>query len=309
MTFAAPPRGERAADADVAWMATEAERRRRAANRRRRVAAFDPAPYSSSALERARRLWTARTTAEHESALIFAGLMPFALEAGASVDVQMVIAGMAEDEMRHALICAEVARALGTEPPGPAAPPVFPRSTRPIAEQFLRHVIFGNCLTETVNVARLVDASEHARDPFFRDALLALLTDEIRHARFGFVLVTEWAPWLLVHPDTVLALDAFLPEAFAALEKALSGVGAPRDGYGDDDRALGSPNPAHLPDTFYVTVEQAIIPGLDRLGLAASAAWNARGWVAPQTGLEAAVTPASSPVGPTRDRLTAQSSR
>jgi hypothetical protein len=276
LNSSSPPNGERDAEADVAWMATEAERRRRQTASRRRVAAFDPAPYASSALERARRLWTVRATAEHESALIFAGLMSFALEAGASLDAQMVIAGMAEDEMRHALICAEVARVLGSEPPAPVAPPVFPRSDRPIAEQFLRHVIFGNCMTETVNVARLVDASEHARDPFLREALLALLTDEIRHARFGFVLVTEWAPWLRAHPDSVRALDAFLPEAFAALERALSGVSAPRDGYGDDDRALGSPDPARLPETFYVTVEQAIVPGLDRLGLAASAARHAR---------------------------------
>jgi hypothetical protein len=271
------PPSQRDAEADVAGMATEAERRRRrAAPRRRRGAAFDPAPYASSALERAQRLWAVRATAEHESALIFAGLMPFALEAGASLDTQLVIAGMAEDEMRHALICADVARALGREPPTPVAPPVFPRSARPIGEQFLRHVIFGNCLAETVNVARLVDASEHARDPFLREALLALLADEIRHARFGFVLVTEWVPWLRAHPDSLAALDGFLPEAFAALEKTFSGVGAPRDGYGDDGRALGSPDPARLPETFTVTVEQAIVPGLDRLGLAASAAWQAR---------------------------------
>ena len=276
MITAAPPLGERDAEADVAWMATEAERRRRRAAPGRRAVSFDPAPYSSSALDRARRLWTVRATAEHESALIFAAMLPLALEAGASLDAQAVIAGMVEDEMRHALLCAEVARALGTEPPGPVAPPVLPRGDRPIAEQFLRHVIFGNCMTETVNVARLVDASEHARDPFFREALLALLADEIRHARFGFVLLTEWAPWLRAHPDSVRAIDAFLPEAFSALDRALSGVGAPRGGYGDDDRALGSPDPARLPSTFYVTVEQAIVPGLDRLGLTASAAWRSR---------------------------------
>jgi hypothetical protein len=100
--------------------------------------------------------------------------------------------------------------------------------------------------------------------------------DEIRHARFGFVLLAEWAGWLGAHPDTVRALDAFLPGAFVALEKALSGVGASANGYGDDDRALGSPDPARLPETFYVTVEQAIVPGLDRLGLAASLAWRSR---------------------------------
>ena len=273
----APAGRDRDAETDVAWMANEAERRRRRATpRRRRATAFDPTPYAPAALERARRLWTVRATAEHESAFIFAGLMPFALEAGASLDAQMVIAGMVEDEMRHALICTDVARALGSQPPPPVAPPLFPRTARPIAEQFVRHVIFGNCLTETVNVARLVDASEHARDPFVREAILALLADEIRHAKFGFVLLTEWEPWLRAHPDSVRALDAFLPRAFADLETQLSGVGASREGYGDDDRALGSPDPARLPETFYVTVEQAVVPGLERLGLAASAAWQAR---------------------------------
>ncbi|MFL5306656.1 MAG: ferritin-like domain-containing protein [Polyangia bacterium] len=273
----APPGRDRDAETDVAWMAQEAERRRRRATpRRRRPTAFDPTPYAPSALERARRLWTVRATAEHESAFIFAALMPFALEAGASLDAQMVIAGMVEDEMRHALICAGVARALGSDPPAPVAPPVFPRNARPVAEQFVGHVIFGNCMTETINVARLVDASEHARDPFLREAILALLADEIRHAKFGFVLLTEWEPWLRAHPDSVRALDAFLPGAFADLETQLSGVGASREGYGDDDRALGSPDPTRLPETFYVTVEQAVVPGLERLGLAASAAWQAR---------------------------------
>ncbi|HVY38401.1 MAG TPA: ferritin-like domain-containing protein [Polyangia bacterium] len=273
--IAAP--SDRDATADVAWMAREAERRRRrAAPSRRRAPAFDPTPYASSALERARRLWTARATAEHESALIVAGLLPFALEARASVDTQTVIAGMAEDEMRHARICADVARALGGEPAAPSRPPVLPRSARPVEEQFLAHAIFGHCLAETVNVARLVDASEHARDAFLREAILALLADEIRHARFGFVLLTEWEPWLQAHPDSARALDAFLPAAFADLEARLSGAGGSRDGYGDDDRALGSPDPARLPETFYVTVEQAIVPGLQRLGLAASAAWQGR---------------------------------
>ena len=258
-------------------MAHEAERRRRrAAPRGRQVAAFNPTPYAPSALARARRLWTVRATAEHESALIVAGLMPFALEARASLDTQAVIAGMVEDEMRHAHVCARVARALGSEPAAPSAPPVLFRSARPVEEQFLAHAIFGHCLAETVNVARLVDASEHARDAFLREAILTLLADEIRHARFGFVLLTEWEPWLRAHPDSVRALDAFLPAAFADLEARLSGAGGSREGYGDDDRALGSPDPARLPETFYVTVEQAIVPGLDRLGLAASAAWQAR---------------------------------
>jgi hypothetical protein len=258
-------------------MEAEAQRRRRrAAGTRRAAPTFDARAYGALALARARHLWTVRATAEHESAFVFAGLLPFALEAGASLDTQAVLAGMAEDELRHAAVCADVARALGSTPPAPGAPPAIPRNARPVAEQLLGHVVFGNCMTETVNAARLVDASGAARDPFMKAALLALLTDEVRHARFGFVLLAAWQPWLDAHPDARRALDAGLPRAFAALETRLSGVGAARDGYGDDDVALGSPDPGRLAEVFYTTVEQAVVPGLDQLGLQASAGWHAR---------------------------------
>jgi hypothetical protein len=177
--------------------------------------------------------------------------------------------------MRHATVCADVARRLGGEPP-PPAPPVIPRGTQPIEEQLLQHVIYGNCLTETVNAARLVDAAEQASDPFMHAALLELLTDEIRHAKFGFVLLAEWTAWLASHPETVQALDRFLPGAFAALERTLSGVGASREGFGTEDLALGSPDPGRLAEIFYRTVEEAIIPGLQRAGLAALTAWQER---------------------------------
>jgi hypothetical protein len=257
-------------------MAVEAtRRRRRLASARRRAPSFDPAPYGAAALARARHLWTVRATAEHESALIFAGLLPFALEAKASLDAQTVLVGMAEDELRHAAICAEVARRLGGEPP-PPAPTTIARSGRPIEEQLIRHVIYGNCMTETVNAARLVDASEQARDPFLRGALLELLADEVRHAKFGFVLLADWTSFIASHPEVRRAIDEFLPAAFRALERTLSGAGASRAGFGDDDLALGSPDPGRLAEVFYRTVEEAVVPGLERAGFAASAAWQAR---------------------------------
>ncbi|HLK90506.1 MAG TPA: ferritin-like domain-containing protein [Polyangia bacterium] len=257
------------------WMETEAQRRRGRRASGGATPAFDPAPYSASALARAKRLWTVRAAAEHESALIFTGLLPFALEAGADLDTQAVIVGMAEDELRHAVICADVARRLGGAPVAAPATAI-PRSARPVAEQFLKHVVYGNCMTETVNVARLVDASEGARDPVLQQALRALLSDEVRHARFGFALLADWAPWLAAHPEARQAIDQFLPQAFAGLERTLSGVGAPSDGFGADDLALGSPDPARLPEVFFRTVEEAVIPGLERAGFAAGAAWRAR---------------------------------
>src|SRR5579863_8350581 len=147
------------------WMEVEARRRRSRRAASAVAPSFDPAPYSASALARARRLWTVRATAEQESALIFTGLLPFALEAGTDLDTQAVIIGMAEDELRHATICTEVAHCLGGQPVAAPAPAI-PRSQRPVAEQFLMHVIYGNCMTETVNVARLVDLCESVRDRY-----------------------------------------------------------------------------------------------------------------------------------------------
>jgi hypothetical protein len=264
-----------AGESGARWMETEAGRRRGRRAPSPSTPSFDRGRYSDSALARARRLWTVRAAAEHESALIFAGLLPFALEAGADLDTQTVILGMAEDEIRHAAICAEVARCLGG---APATPPALaiPRSARPVAVQLLNHVIYGNCMTETVNVARLVDASENARDPYMQQALHGLLSDEVRHARFGFALLADWARWLAGHPDARQATEQSLPQAFAALERTLSGVGAARDDFGADDLALGSPDPARLAEVFYRTVEEAVVPGLERAGFAAGAAWQAR---------------------------------
>jgi hypothetical protein len=256
-------------------METEAKRRRGRRAPGGAMPAFDPAPYSASALARAKHLWTVRATAEHESALIFTGMLPFALEAGADLDTQAVIIGMAEDELRHAAICADVARSLGAEPAA-ASPPAIPRTARPVAEQFLKQVVYGNCMTETVNVARLVDASESARDPSMQQALRALLSDEVRHARFGFALLADWGRRLTGEPEVRQAIDQFLPQAFAGLERTLSGVGAPSDGFGPDDLALGSPDPARLAEVFFRTVEEAVVPGLEHAGFAAAAAWRSR---------------------------------
>ncbi len=50
------------------------------------------------------------------------------------------------------------------------------------AENALRFVIFGCCLSEMVNAARLAETT----DPFVRDAYRSLLADQRLHAQFGF---------------------------------------------------------------------------------------------------------------------------
>ena len=268
----------------MSWMESEARRRLRRAGGIRRKGndlAFDRAAYSAPALARAERLWTVRQVAEEDSVLIYAEVLLMGARAGISRATRAVLVGMAQDEARHGEICRGVVAALssggGTTATRPSAASAPRASARPVEELFLRQLIFGNCMTETLNVSRLVDMTEIATDPFMREALRQLLADEVKHAAFGYQLLEEWRPWLALHPDAVRAIDAFLPRAFCQLERDLSGVGAPSDGYGPEDAALGSPDPAKLAEVFFHTVEEAIVPGLDRFGFAASAAWAARG--------------------------------
>ncbi len=267
----------------ISWMEGEAQRRLRRAGgirRKENALAFDRAAYGPPALARAERLWTVRQVAEEDSVLIYAEVLLMGARAGISRATRAVLVGMAQDEARHGEICRGVVAALssgGTMATRPAAAPALRASARPVEEVFLRQLIFGNCMTETLNVSRLVDMTEIATDPFMREALRQLLADEVKHAAFGYQVLEEWRPWLALHPDAVRAIDAFLPGAFRQLERDLSGVGAPTDGYGPEDAALGSPDPAKLAEVFFHTVEEAIVPGLDRFGFAASAAWAARG--------------------------------
>jgi hypothetical protein len=241
--------------------------------------AFDAARYEPAAVAAARAMWTTRAVAEFRSASLFSDLATQLTEAGAGLAPIGIAMGMAQDEIRHAEIGMRAVVALGGEraaalPPDVQRLPRFPGKSP--EERAIRNVIFGCCLSEIVNCARLVDFVDHTEDPFLRDATRQLLADEIIHAKFGFLYLEEQRPWLDANPDARASIDGYLRHAFASLERLLSGNAAPKKTLSADERALGMPDPARLPDTFYPTVTAAIVPGLDRLGLAATRAWKER---------------------------------
>ena len=242
-------------------------------------AKLDSVRYLPAARARAARVWRGRAVSEYESTSAFAELAVQVMEANAPVDTTATILRMASDELRHAELCFEVVRALG-EAGAPAAPASFTRQARhpgcSAAERALRNVVYGCCLSETVNAARFVDALDQGGDPFVNEVNRRLLADEALHAKFGFLYLELWRPYLTEHAEARAALAGFLPRAFAAIERELA---APRPGFQEptaDEIALGVPTTESLRATFYTTVEQAIVPALDGFGLEASAAWRAR---------------------------------
>ena len=249
------------------------------------VTTFDARAYDQRTLERARRMWIARMDAEHRSTSVFMALGLQLMEANATLDAKAVVLRMAQDELRHAELCARVVEALG----GVARCEVDLEVSK-IAqhagcspqERALRNVIYGCCLSEIVNSARFVDAIDTMSDPFIRDATRQLLADEVLHGQFGFHYL-EWSrPWLDEHPQARVTIGRYLRFAFAVLERDLSGASpkkAELTKLTDEERAIGIPDPERLPVVFYQTIEGAIVPGLERFGIDAGEAWRSRSLV------------------------------
>ena len=239
---------------------------------------FDASAWDPSAVAKARAMWRARMVSEHRSVGVFAGLAAQLVEAGAPMDFTGMALSMAQDEVRHAELCADVVRALGGDPRVEAdltvgALPTHGRATP--EERALRNVVYGSCLSEMVNSARFVDALETTTEPVTRDATRRLLADEVEHARFGFRYLDVMAPWLDAHPGVRASLGRYLRRAFKTFERAYAGSGA-RARLTAHERALGLPDPARLLVVFDQTVRGAIIPALEQRGIAAAEAWNAR---------------------------------
>jgi hypothetical protein len=259
---------------------------------RRIEAAFSPAPsrasldlasHSADAIGKARTWWLAMMSTEYASSSTFVDLALQLRAIDDPLDVQAVTLRMAQDELRHAAICARVIEALGAEPTI-AAPPLRraqPHTDCGPEEAALRTVIFGCCLSETVNAARLAKYFAETRDPFVRDAFRLLLADERLHAQFGFYYLESKRAWLEARPEVVRSLGRYLRFAFAALEQYMGAVPLDARPLTDDERAIGLPDLTTLSETFQETILNASIPGLERFGIDAAAAWRERSTTAP----------------------------
>jgi hypothetical protein len=248
----------------------------------RSVHTFDDRAYAPSSVAEAIRVWTMRADAEFRSTSVFSALATQLMEASASLDAVAVVLRMAQDEVRHAEVCGRVVAALGgnarIQPPPEIAPLARHRGCS-AEERALRNVIYGCCLSEMVNTARFVDALDTMSDPYLRDVTRQLLSDEMLHGQFGFHYLEAWRGWLEHRPYVRASLAGYLRHGFAVLERQLSGTGAPPRDLSADDRALGLPDPARLPDTFYQTIAGAIVPGLERFGIDAAEAWQSRAFI------------------------------
>lgn len=242
------------------------------------TALFDRTKWDPAAIAVLREQWTFRMGFEHRSSMVFSQLAQQLFEANASLDAKIVMMRMAQDELRHTTTCANVLEALGAPPAVEVSLEVEPLARHAgasLEERALRNVIYTTCMSEMVACARFVATLDRTTDPYMRDALRRLLADEVLHGQFGFHYLGAWRPWLDEHPEANAGIERYLVHAFAVIEGEL----APRPPFATlppDAVALGADDAALAREVFYGTTEGAIVPGLERLGLAAGKAWRER---------------------------------
>lgn len=238
---------------------------------------FDSSAYDPRSIRRARAHWRTRMMDEYVSTAVYSSLSVQLLEANASLDTNVVMLRMAQDEFRHAELCGEVARALGGSRRARrdvALRPIPRHAGCSAQERVLRNVLVTS-ISEMYSVAYFVASLDRMTDPYLRTVTRALLADEILHGRFAFHFLENWTDWLAAHADARASISGYLGLAFAACESEFVREG--RGDRGDDDDALGLVSADDAREIFRETMAHAVAPGLDRFGLEATRAWNARG--------------------------------
>jgi hypothetical protein len=241
-------------------------------------AVFDRNEHPAELVERARTWWLQMMRTEYESASTFVEMAVALRAINDPIDIQAVVLRMSQDELRHAEISARVVTALGGEALISPAPSrrAGPHPDCGPEEAALRAVIFGCCLSETVNAARLAKRYAETADPFIREAFRLLLADERLHAQFGYYYLESRRDWLRDHVEVRRSLARYLRFAFAALERYMGVVPVGARPPDEAERAIGLPDLTDLSQTFQETILNACIPGLERFGIEAAPAWRER---------------------------------
>jgi hypothetical protein len=218
--------------------------------------------------------WAFRYRVELDAALRFARLGE-RLETLAAPEALVSLARRAaSDEQRHAALCEELAIAYGQlalpEPPAAVAEVAPPGL--PLRQQVLYELAAACCITETESAAVLTMLNAADTEPRVRQVLHDLLRDEVVHSRLGWAYLAREheageVAWLGRHIPFMLA-GSISPTLFASGTPAEESPMLQRHGV--------LPH-AHKRATFVRTLEEVVLPGLERFGVPTA---PARQWLA-----------------------------
>ncbi len=218
---------------------------------------------SERARLRAAKIWSERQAAELEAAERFSWLAREFEAVGASATVRQLASRAADDERRHAELCANLSRYFG-EGVARSGPP-FVRRIAPAGmerkDALIYDVVALACVTETLSTALLGALVDRASDSLARRTMHSILRDEVSHSRLGWAYMAEVAS-----PRAMQAVSARLP---AMLQSTLSDELFRRSSVDPLECAvagLGQLERIERRRIVRETLEQVVFPGLERFG-------------------------------------------
>ncbi len=153
-------------------------------------------------------LWEQRAFSESSVRTVFHQLANDLDATGAHPDVVALARRAADDELRHAAMCTELASAYRGRPVAAAIAPAV-RLPDYVPDRRMRAALQAvnlSCIGETIAVAFVEACIAACRDSELRDIHRRHLADEVRHARVG------WAHLASLTHDERARIAAWVPE-------------------------------------------------------------------------------------------------
>jgi hypothetical protein len=176
----------------------------------------------------------------------------------------------AEDEDRHAELCAGLSTSYGCPAAGNAADvPIAPRGFG-ARDAILYEMVAACCITETESVATLATLLGERAEPRVRAVLREIARDEVVHGRMG---------WAHLSREAAVRDVSFLSACIPTMLSGTVDEGLFSAGETGPDELLrhGVLPPARKREIFVRTLEEVVLPGLERLGVSPA---PARAWLA-----------------------------
>ena len=206
--------------------------------------------------------WRFRQRGELIAADRFARLATELSQVGARPDVIAMTREAADDELRHADLCGALVDAYLQRPLAPMPLPTGPLGSPALSQRdrVLYEMVAFCCVTETLNSALLVETLQVCTEPTIHDTVRAILKDEVRHARVGWIHLTS---------ERGDGRGTFLAEMMPAI---LTEAGAEEIGVGEpvvppELAAYGELGAQTRREIFAQALTEVIIPGLEAVGL------------------------------------------
>jgi hypothetical protein len=233
----------------------------------------------TSARRAAAEAWAFRARVEQEAALRFDRLAAVLAGFDPGSPVPAMMRRAADDERRHTELCARLAESLGNPVAlerGLDLPSIAPGSLD-ARKAALYETVAACCITETESMATLTTLLAGEPDPEVREVLHAISRDEVVHSRMG---------WAHLSRESSTAEVAFLGPLVPGMLAGTIDEGLFRRPPADEDpeglMRLGVLPLAKKREVFLGTLEQVVLPGLEKFGvdpgparqwLAAAARW------------------------------------